>query len=159
MQFKVRYYDPGQAAVLERLAQAESLQAVQAQLAGEGLVFVGAEAQPGGPARTPLLGGGAGAFNVAWWCRELRTLLQAGMTVVEALETLQAQSSQGARGDIQAELLRALREGRPLSKAMHESQAFPPVLVASVKASERTSTSAANTGFNSSNSVVFTWGL
>lgn len=140
MQFKVRYYDPGQAAVLERLAQAESLQAVQAQLAGEGLVFVGAEAQPSGPARTPLLGGGAGAFNVAWWCRELRTLLQAGMTVVEALETLQAQSSQGARGDIQSKLLRALREGRPLSKAMHESQAFPPVLVASVKASERTST-------------------
>lgn len=140
MHYKVRYYDPTQAAVLERSAHADSLQALQAGIAQEGLVFVGADLQAEARQRTPALFAGAQAFNVAWWCRELRTLLQAGMTVVEALETLQAQSSLGARGDIQSRLLQSLREGRPLSKAMQEAQAFPAVLVASVKASERTST-------------------
>ncbi|TMH06976.1 MAG: hypothetical protein E6H65_19005, partial [Betaproteobacteria bacterium] len=37
-------------------------------------------------------------------------------------------------------LLRSLREGQSLSRAMHSADAFPEVLVASVTASERTST-------------------
>lgn len=68
-------------------------------------------------------------------------LLSAGMTVVEALETLHAQSKHGenSASDVSAQLLTELRRGRPLSVAMTSCGAFPPMLVASVRAGERTS--------------------
>jgi len=81
-----------------------------------------------------------GRFDVAWWCRELGTLLKAGMTVVEALETLDAQSRGTVREAVHTQLLRCLREGQSLSRAMQGSTVFPSVLIASVTASERTST-------------------
>ena len=77
-------------------------------------------------------------FDVAWWCRELATLLRAGMSAVEAIETLQLQTTR-AGGDVQARLLTALHQGQPLSQAMQTAGGFPQVLVASVLASERTS--------------------
>jgi general secretion pathway protein F len=136
MRYTVRYFDPATSAVGERASDADSVDLARAQVQAEGLVFLGAAAlvEPRGWSfRRP-------AFSVPWWCRELRTLLQAGMTVVEALQTLQAQTPDGERGEIQTRLIKALREGRALSKAMQEAGAFPAVLVASVKASERTST-------------------
>ncbi len=77
-------------------------------------------------------------FDVSWWCRELRTLLMAGMTVVEALDTLHAQPLGQARATIQGALVSQLRQGRALSAAMSAGGVFPPVLVAGVKGSERT---------------------
>jgi general secretion pathway protein F len=82
------------------------------------------------------------AQDLAWWCRELKTLLGAGMTLVEALDTLQAQPQGGrdaARQRVQAELLSGLRRGLALSQAMEAVGGFPSVLVASVHAAERTS--------------------
>jgi len=85
----------------------------------------------------------AAKLDVAWWCRELRTLLMAGMTVVEAVETLNAQSMSSVLGQARAQvhdiLVTRLREGMPLSAAMQSSDMFPAILVAGVKASERTS--------------------
>lgn len=82
--------------------------------------------------------------DLAWWCRELRTLVSAGMTAVEALETLQVQVQARGQGDsraaIQTELLLGLHRGLSLSQAMERlAECFPPVLVASVRAAERTS--------------------
>lgn len=79
--------------------------------------------------------------DLAWWCRELRTLIAAGMTVVEALETLQVQSQgrSDERQAVQSGLLASLHRGQPLSQSMEELQCFPSVLVASVRAAERTS--------------------
>ena len=62
------------------------------------------------------------------------------MTVVEAIETLDLQSRGSAREAVHSNLMRSLREGRALSRAMKGAGAFPDVLVASVTASERTST-------------------
>lgn len=77
-------------------------------------------------------------FEVAWWCRELGTLLRSGMTVVEAIDTLSlATEVHSEAAWVQQALLRALREGQPLSRALQSAQAFPPVLIASVTASER----------------------
>ena len=93
-------------------------------------------------------GGAAGAmashasrFNVAWWCRELRTLLRAGMTAVEAIETLAARPArrgprQGPRGAAAGACAKASR----CRARCRASARFRPVLVASVTASERTST-------------------
>ena len=79
-------------------------------------------------------------IDVTWWCKELATLLRAGMTVVEAVETMQLQSTGGSRANAQQILLKALHEGKSLSQAMLKTGLFPKVLVASVTASERTST-------------------
>jgi general secretion pathway protein F len=142
MAYVVRYFDPARSTVEERLEQADSMTALEAQAEARGWVLLGA--RDAAATKVSVVAGlwvpRAQAFSVPWWCRELRTLLQAGMTVVEALETLQAQAPEGARGDVQSALIKALREGKALSRAMQNAGAFPAVLVASVKASERTST-------------------
>jgi general secretion pathway protein F len=144
MRYAIRYFDPGQAKVAEVQVEAGSMAQARAQwtaTAGEASVLLGVAALAETKATGGLRRGGApAAFNVDWWCRELRTLLRAGMTIVEALETLHAQPATGQRAAVHASLLRALREGQPLSKAMRGAGAFPEVLVAGVTASERTST-------------------
>lgn len=138
----MRAYDPVRSAVSESVEQAASPAEVKAHLESRGLVVLNIEdaAQARPWYRVSLRWDAGGHFSVPWWCRELRTLLRAGMTVVEALETLQAQAPDGARGDVQSALINALRQGKSLSRAMQDTAAFPAVLVASVKASERTST-------------------
>ncbi len=79
-------------------------------------------------------------FDVPWWCRELETLLRAGMTAVEAIDTLAADMHDVERNRVHGELLRALHAGAPLSRAMRLTAVFPEVLLAGVAASERTST-------------------
>ncbi|WP_341893405.1 type II secretion system F family protein [Variovorax sp. YR752] len=136
-EFMVRYFDARRAGVVEESARAHDAEALRRQLSEQGHVVL--EVRPAEAsgvfrfkAKIP--------FDVAWWCRELRTLLLAGMTVVEALETLEAQSVGSARAEVQSALLKSLREGKPLSDAMDASGYFPKVLIASVTASERTST-------------------
>lgn len=137
-QYRVRSLDAAGGRVVEETVEAATDTAARALIL----------ARQGVPLSVELIGVSAGwvpgrrapaALPIAWWCRELRTLLRAGMTVVEAIETLQDQSAQGARRTSQAALLRSLREGLPLSRAMQQAGGFPQVLVASVKASERTS--------------------
>jgi general secretion pathway protein F len=81
--------------------------------------------------------------EVALICKEVRALLIAGLSVVEALEALAAQHSvvgaQRQAVDVFGELLERLRAGRPLSAAMVDVGGFPALLVASVQSSERTS--------------------
>lgn len=84
-----------------------------------------------------------GSSDLAWWCQELKTLLNAGMTVVEALDTLQAQGQQSSKGRaarhrLQAGLISRLQQGESLSQAMEAVGGFPAVLRASVQAAERT---------------------
>ena len=136
-QYAVRYFDPALASVVEERASADSEAALRRQWADAGRVVLGLRPETRG---TRVASRRDPAFAVAWWCRELGTLLRAGMTVVEAIETLALQSRGGARDTVHAQLLRSLREGQALSRAMQGTGAFPGVLVASVTASERTST-------------------
>ncbi len=79
------------------------------------------------------------AINVDLFCQELLALLSAGISVGEALETLVAKE-QGPVRDVVGALLRAVREGRPLSAAMAARPGiFPPLLTESLRAAERTS--------------------
>jgi general secretion pathway protein F len=79
-------------------------------------------------------------FPVALFSQELRVLLNAGLPLVEALETL---AQKERRSDFRAVLERlaeVLREGRPLSVALEEfPMAFSPLYTATVRASEKTS--------------------
>ena len=87
---------------------------------------------------------GSATANRGWdlvvFAEQLRDLLQAGLSVIEALDTLQrGATGQATPGPLPA-LVRQLHDGQTLSAAMAADQAtFPPLLVALVRASELTS--------------------
>jgi len=140
MQYAVRWFDPERSAVREDTIDVSDGGRLADTLAqrfeASGGVVLSAEpvrAARSRPARRDA------ALDVGWWCRELRTLVTAGMTVVEALETVNAQPLGQARARANSRLVTKLHEGKALSVAMREVGVFPAVLVAGVTASERTS--------------------
>lgn len=83
--------------------------------------------------------GRRGKFPLPLFTRQMLSLLKAGLTVVEGLETLSEQDQGSATSDVLSGLLGHLREGQSLSTAMHHHpEAFPDLYVATVRASERT---------------------
>lgn len=77
-------------------------------------------------------------FDVPVFIEQLRDLLQAGLSVIEALDALRRGAKGNAVTVIDA-LERQLREGKTLSAALAADPIFPELLVALVKASELTS--------------------
>jgi general secretion pathway protein F len=135
MQFDVRWIAAHGTAIRQALLDAPDEAALRARLAGEGATVLSVAR---GGRRASIRRPVSGKLDVAAWCRELATLLRAGMTAVEAIEALQLHANRPGAAVVSA-VLRSLHEGRPLSQAMQETGAFPQVLVASVLASERTS--------------------
>lgn len=81
-------------------------------------------------------GAGRGGFSLLLFNQELLALLEAGLHLNEALQTLLAKS--GGGGPLPA-LLAALSTGRNFSDALADDESrFPPVYVAIVRAAERT---------------------
>lgn len=140
MRFQVRALEsPDAPSIVELEWQASDEAQVRAEARERGLSVLSVQALGSQADAVPATWK---ASELAWWCKELHTLVAAGMTAVEALETLQTQAARGradARAAVQAELLSRLYRGLSLSQAMAELPAFPPVLVASVRAAERTS--------------------
>lgn len=80
-----------------------------------------------------------GKFPLPIFTRQMLSLLKAGLTVVEGLETLAEQDQGSATSEILSSLLAHLREGQSLSTALQQHpEAFPDLYVATVRASERT---------------------
>lgn len=78
-------------------------------------------------------------FPLALFSQELFSLLEAGLPLLEAIETLAAKEQRLQAKEVYAGLNRILSEGRPLSQAMQEyADVFPPLYVATIRASERT---------------------
>jgi general secretion pathway protein F len=78
-------------------------------------------------------------FDLAGLTQELALLIGAGLSVTEALRTLEKRESLAARKATLREVERRVTEGLPLSAAFASlPQQFPPLLVASVAASEQT---------------------
>lgn len=134
MDFEARLFDTATRAVRLQHVQAADERAARALLSESGATVLALSVVRRTP--RPVAGTGAGRPDLAVWCRELRALLQAGLSVVEALDALGAQAGSGS---VHEALLARLREGKALSAAMHDVGGFPPLLVASVRASERTS--------------------
>src|SRR4051812_33030987 len=91
MQFLVRWIAPHEAAIAETLMEAADEAALRARLQAQGARVLSLSRAGGAPRAAPASERG---FDVAAWCRELATLLRAGMTAVEAIETLQLQRDQ-----------------------------------------------------------------
>ncbi|WP_428827817.1 type II secretion system F family protein [Azonexus sp. IMCC34842] len=124
---------PGQGVSLLRVA-ADSPEAVASAPALQGGLVVSLRAlgeQKGGGRR--------GKFPLPLFTRQLLALLQAGLTVVEGLDTLAAQDQGSITSEVIGRLLTDLREGQSLSAALQrQPEAFPNLYVATVKASEQT---------------------
>jgi general secretion pathway protein F len=113
---------------------AESPDLVALAPALQGGVVVSLRALGQGRARTRR-----GKFPLPLFTRQMLSLLKAGLTVVEGLETLSAQDRGSHTADVLGSLLAHLREGQSLSAALQRHpEAFPDLYVATVKASERT---------------------
>ncbi len=69
---------------------------------------------------------------------QLHALLQAGLSVIEALDTL-AKGAHGQWAEIIAATVLHLRQGQTLSSAFEMQALFPPLLIAMVRSSEVTS--------------------
>lgn len=90
--------------------------------------------------RQPVRRARTGRQDFALFCRELETLVVAGMTVVEAVDTLAGTRSRAAGSRALAiSLIARLEQGQSLSNALAALPGVPAVLVAAVKAGEHTS--------------------
>ena len=77
----------------------------------------------------------AARFSVGLFSAELMALLEAGLNLVEALQTLAEKDS----NEVLSSILAAVRRGEPFSKAVAAlPQHFSPLYVATIQASERT---------------------
>mgnify|MGYP000306313557 CR=1 FL=1 len=78
-------------------------------------------------------------FPLALFSQQLLALLQAGLSVVEALETLADKETQPDIARVLRRIVAALFEGQSLSHAIeHCGAAIPPLYVATLRSSERT---------------------
>jgi general secretion pathway protein F len=134
MQFNVHAVDPRQQVVaLELEAPSEALARDQAR--SRGLAVFAIEAKRGLGRLRPR---GAG-FSEPLFSLELVSLLDAGLNLVEALQTLAEKDTQGERHEVLAAMLDAIHRGEPFSRAVAgQPRHFSPLYVATVKAAERT---------------------
>ena len=79
------------------------------------------------------------AFPLTLFSQELIALLGAGLSLVEALETLREKERHPDLKQVLEQILAKLREGHPLSSSLEQlPSSFPPLYVATIRASERT---------------------
>ncbi len=79
-------------------------------------------------------------FPLLLFSQELLVLLDAGLPLVEAIDTLAEKERRGDFRTVLARVVAILRQGRSFSSALEEfPTAFPALFVATVRASERTS--------------------
>ncbi len=133
MRYRVKALRPGtgvSALTVEALDEAE----VTARLQREGAQILSIVAERGNwlatrRARFPLL----------LFTQELIALLDAGLSLTEALETLAEKETRPESRQLIERLLASMREGRPFSAALAaQGDAFPPLYAATVRAAEST---------------------
>jgi general secretion pathway protein F len=136
MQFVVRSVRSGEATVLQQQVQAVDDPSLRAQLQAAGHTVLSVDALS--ERRHWFKQRPRQQFPL--FCKEVRTLIRAGMTVVEAVDTLSRKAGMSGQDDsIAGALLARLQQGQSLSTALEDLDGTPPVLVAAVRAGERTS--------------------
>lgn len=118
--------------------EAASADAAAAVAKGRGYAVLQVRPDRGGGWRD-WLAGRRQDFPLTLFTQELLTLLQAGLSVVEAIETLCEKEARQERRALLGSLVSALYQGQALSQALEQFPAvFPALYVATVRASERT---------------------
>jgi general secretion pathway protein F len=135
MQFRikaVRKPDGIVEAMLEAPNQAEAMQMAREQ--GMRVISVAAQRSwlPALPRRRQ-------AFPLLLFTQQLVTLLRAGLSLIDTLESLSRKEDRPEHRKALEDVTRALQEGKPLSQALGQVPAvFPELYVALVRSSERT---------------------
>ena len=119
------------AAQATQLAQRDGLRVLEVALAAEG-------ASTDQPAPS-VAARASRKFDLLLFSQELLTLLEAGLNLTEALETLRAKSRAGVERQTLSHIVENLRQGRAFSDVLVAMpDAFPEVYVATMRASEQT---------------------
>ena len=121
---------------LDLTLEAEHADAAAEQARRQGYTVLGVRPAGGW---TPAWPGRRDRFPLSLFSRELLALLGSGLSLVEALQTLAEREARGESRKLLEQVLGHLYEGESLSAALgRHPEAFPPLYVASVRASERT---------------------
>ena len=133
MRYRVKALRPGTgvtALTIEALDEAE----VVARLQREGAQVLSVAAE-----RSGLLTARRARFPLLLFTQELIALLDAGLTLTEALETLAEKDNRAESRQLIERLLDTMRSGKPFSVAIEaQGAAFPPLYAATVRAAEST---------------------
>jgi general secretion pathway protein F len=138
MRFSVRLFDPQAGHVVRTTLVAANEADLRRAAEQRGLTLLAASQAR--PFSLRVWSIAAGRFDVGAWCTEMARLLRAGLSLPEALEAQALRFTD--RGDtalvaVYCGLRDRLYEGKSLSEAMGLAARFPPMLIAAVKASER----------------------
>ncbi|HEY5895998.1 MAG TPA: type II secretion system F family protein [Burkholderiales bacterium] len=138
MQFQVHALDAAQQVVALSLdAASEAL--ARDMAAQRGLSVFSVEGTNGGIRLPRLFKANRGAFRTTLFSIELLSLLEAGLNLVEATQTLAEKEVAGERQQVLAGIVGSIERGEPFSRAIAAfPQHFSPLYVATIKASERT---------------------
>lgn len=135
MQFEVRAYQDGRitSVIFDAVSQADALR----QASSQSLRPLGIRAL-GGSTRSWLIRK-QGRFELLLFSQELLALLEAGLAIIEALDTLIERERSGETKSVLEQLALRLREGKSLSGALETvPEVFPALFVGIVRSSERT---------------------
>ncbi|MBV9190287.1 MAG: type II secretion system F family protein [Betaproteobacteria bacterium] len=133
MQFNVHAIDAQQQVIALRLEAAGEADA-RGQAEQRGLTVFSIESRRSMPRLHR-----AGGFKTSLFSIELLSLLEAGLNLVEALQTLAEKDTTGERQQVVSGLVASISRGEPFSKAVAAfPEHFSPLYVATIKASERT---------------------
>ena len=92
------------------------------------------------PAKRSAARGRGSNFSLVLFAQEMLALIEAGLSIVEALESMQEKTTPGITGDVAAGLAQALRTGQRFSQALaSRPEHFPPLFVGLIQAAETTS--------------------
>lgn len=119
-------------AVLDAPSQADAMRIARAQ--GMHVLSIAAQQNwlPARHRREP-------AFPLLLFTQELATLLRAGLSLIDTLESLADKEQQPLHKKVLDDIKRALHEGRSFSQALTQApSAFPDLYIALVRSSERT---------------------
>ena len=138
MRFSARLFDPRVGQIVRATLVAADQTDLRRQAEHRGLTLLGA--RPAGAGALATRFSRPARFDVGIWCTEMARLLRAGLSLPEALEAQLARFTdrgEAALVSIYAGLRDRLLEGKSLSEAMSLAGGFAPMLIAAVKASER----------------------
>lgn len=137
MRYRVKAMKAGEGVVSLSLDARDAVDA-RDQASGKGYSVL--SVQGGGAAGVRLPGlGRKQKFPLVMFTQELLALLESGISLVEAIETLGEKESRPENKQVLSRLLESLYEGKPFSSAVQFApQSFPELYVSTVRASERT---------------------
>ncbi|MBF4990175.1 type II secretion system F family protein [Methylophilus sp. QUAN] len=135
MKFELKVLQGAQVSWLTVDAMDRQAALQQAQSQGYGVLQVRSARAHGWP-QWPLK---TQTFNLSLFSQELLTLLESGLSLIEAIEGLAEKEQQDHARAVLTQLRTALFEGLPLSQALAlQPSVFSPLYIALIRASERT---------------------